>query len=101
MSHILIQAASIVSNLGLWYQRLMVAMELGHVRLLCRWKLMSPVGPNSQEMTRLRGPSRWHSGHTREPIASLADVCCYWNNALGEKGKHSGTFSPGPAISQC
>lgn len=49
--------------------RLMVAMELGHVRLLCRWKLMSPVGPNSQEVARPGGPSRWHTGHTREPLA--------------------------------
>lgn len=69
MSHILIQAESTVPNLGLWDQRLMVAMELGHVRLLCRWKLMSPVGPNSQEVTRPRGPSRWHTGRTREPLA--------------------------------
>lgn len=57
MSHSLIQAESTVPSLGLWDQRLVVAKESGHVRLLCRWKLMSPVGPDSQEVARPGGPA--------------------------------------------
>lgn len=39
--------------------------------------------------------SPWHLAR----LASLADVCCYWSGALGEREKHTGTFSPGPAVS--
>lgn len=95
MSHIIIWAESVVPSAGCHGVR-------GTVRLLCRQKLMSPVGFNSQE----GGPPQWalaggtlatlESPWHLAQLASLAEVRCGWSEVLRDRKAHSDPCLQGP-----